>query len=287
MLSEALAGNAASIQRFLNEKVSGDTALQQAMRHALSGGKRLRAFLVMEAARIHGVSEERAMYPAAAIEAMHAYSLVHDDLPCMDDDEMRRGEPTVHVKWDEAMAVLVGDALQALAFEFALHPDGAEDAYARAELGRTLAQCAGMQGMVLGQTLDIAAETAEAPLSLEDIIDLQAGKTGALFTWAATAGAVMAGASVQPLCNYARNIGLAFQIQDDVIDVTGKATEVGKAVGKDSAAGKATFVSLLGLDEARKRAAALADNACESIDVYGAKADALKQLAQFIVTREL
>ncbi|MEQ9673010.1 MAG: polyprenyl synthetase family protein [Roseovarius indicus] len=267
-------------------KPFGDGPVAQAMRYAVRGGKRVRAALVMEGARLHGVADDRSIWPACAIEAMHAYSLVHDDLPCMDDDDLRRGQPTVHVKWDEATAVLTGDALQSLAFEMASHPDGAETDAARAELALTLARAAGGQGMVLGQALDIAAETAESPLTLEEITALQAGKTGALIRWAATAGPRMAGDDSGPLDLYAEALGLAFQIQDDVIDVTGDAGAVGKAVGKDAAAGKATFVSLLGLDAARARAAALAEEACEAISCYGQDAESLRQLARFVISRQ-
>lgn len=267
-------------------KPFGDGPVAQAMRYAVRGGKRVRAALVIEGARLHGVADDRSIWPACAIEAMHAYSLVHDDLPCMDDDDLRRGQPTVHVKWDEATAVLTGDALQSLAFEMASHPDGAETGAARAELALTLARAAGGQGMVLGQALDIAAETAESPLTLEEITALQAGKTGALIRWAATAGPRMAGDDSRPLDRYAKALGLAFQIQDDVIDVTGDAGAVGKAVGKDAAAGKATFVSLLGLDAARARAAALAEEACEAISCYGQDAESLRQLARFVISRQ-
>lgn len=264
----------------------GRGSVAQAMRYATSGGKRVRALLVMESARLHRVADARAIWPACAIEAMHAYSLVHDDLPCMDDDAMRRGLPTVHVKWDEATAVLVGDALQALAFELACHPSGAERAEARAELALSLARAAGGQGMVLGQALDIAAETADVPLTLEEITELQAGKTGALIQWSATCGAVMAGADPAPLEVYATALGLAFQIQDDVIDVTGDAAAVGKAVGKDAAAGKATFVSLLGLEQAQRRAEALVDRACDAISGYGKDADTLQRVARFVIARK-
>ena len=264
----------------------GDDAVAQGMRYTTRGGKRVRAFLVMESARLHGVGADRAIWPATAIEAMHAYSLVHDDLPCMDDDNMRRGQPTVHVKWDEGTAVLVGDALQALAFELVSHPDGAETAAARADLALGLARAAGGQGMVLGQALDIAAETADAPLTLDEITYLQAGKTGALISWSATAGAVMAQADTAPLKAYSEALGLAFQIQDDVIDVTGSAADVGKAVGKDAAAGKATFVSLLGLDAAIARAQDLVDQACDALSPYGDEAETLRQIAQFVIARK-
>ncbi|MEL7279487.1 MAG: polyprenyl synthetase family protein [Pseudomonadota bacterium] len=262
-----------------------DTKVTRGMRYAVSGGKRVRAMLVAEGARLHGVGLERAIWPACAIEALHAYSLVHDDLPCMDDDDVRRGQPTVHVKWDEGTAVLVGDALQALAFEMAAHPQGADTSEARAELALTLAQAAGGQGMVLGQALDIAAETAKNPLSLDQIIALQQGKTGALIVWAAMAGPRMARAETKPLQTYANALGLAFQVRDDIIDVIGDATTTGKAVGKDAAAGKATFVSLLGLEAAKARAHALAEEACEALSPYGEDAATLRDLAQFVVTR--
>lgn len=285
MLQETLSADAGAIADHLTEQIIGDAPLHVAMRYAVNGGKRLRGAMVLETARLHDVLPDRALWPAGAIEAMHAYSLVHDDLPCIDNDATRRGRPTVHVKWDEAMAVLVGDALQSLAFEMALHPRGAPSASARAELGSRLAMAAGAEGMVAGQAMDIAAATAPSPLTLEEISTLQAGKTGALFVWSATSGAVMAEADPAPFETYAKAVGLAFQIQDDVIDVTGDSDEVGKAVGKDAAAGKATFVSLLGLDTARKRAEALVDEACDALASYGARADRLIALARYIVTR--
>ncbi|MFN3209598.1 MAG: polyprenyl synthetase family protein [Roseovarius sp.] len=286
MLQAALAADAAAIRTCLERQIRGELPLHAAMRHALFGGKALRGFLVMETARLHDVNPSRAIFPASGIEAMHAYSLVHDDLPCMDDDDLRRGQPTVHVKWDEGTAVLVGDALQSLAFEMAAHRDGAATPDARADLALTLARAAGKDGMVLGQALDIAAETSREPLTLEQITALQDGKTGALFGWAATAGAVMAGADTTPLRSYARALGLAFQIQDDIIDETGDAASVGKAVGKDAAAGKATFVSLLGLEEAKRRASALVDTACDSLSAYGKRADRLRDLARFVISRQ-
>lgn len=264
----------------------GDDAVAEGMRYATAGGKRVRAALVLEGARLHGVADARALWPACAIEAMHAYSLVHDDLPCMDDDALRRGRPTVHVKWDEATAVLVGDALQALAFELATDPRGAETDAARADLAHGLARAAGGQGMVLGQALDIAAGQAPAPPGLEAVTALQACKTGALIEWAATAGARMARADTAPLAAYARALGLAFQIQDDVIDASGDADAAGKAVGKDAAAGKATFVAHLGLEGAKHRAAALVEEAGEALSVYGAPAETLRQLARFVISRQ-
>ncbi len=257
-----------------------------AMRHACAGGKHMRAFLVLEGAALHGVGRDRAIWPAAGIEAMHAYSLVHDDLPCMDDDDLRRGQPTVHRKWDEATAVLTGDALQALAFELVADPGGCADAQARADLLLTLAQAAGVRGMVGGQAMDIAAENAADPLTLDQITTLQAGKTGALIEWAACAGPRMAGADPAPLRHYAQALGLAFQIADDILDVTGDEARTGKRLNKDAEAGKATFVSLLGLDDARARAQTLADQACDALDPYGTQAETLRQAARFVISRD-
>lgn len=259
-------------------------SIRDAMIYATEGGKGLRAFMVLESARLHGNSAGDAAPAAAAIEALHAYSLVHDDLPCMDDDDLRRGRPTVHRKWDEATAVLAGDALQTLAFELVVQT-ACSDA-ARLTLVSTLAQASGVRGMVGGQALDIAAETADAPLTLDEIITLQAGKTGALIEWAATAGPQMAQADTGPLGQYARHLGLAFQIADDILDIEGDAKTLGKAVGKDAGAGKATFVSLLGLDAAKERAQTLVTAACDVLSPYGADADILREAARFVVARK-
>lgn len=263
----------------------GDLPVIQAMAHATLGGKRLRGFMVLESARLHGIDPDVAIWPATGIEALHAYSLVHDDLPCMDDDDLRRGAPTVHVKWDEATAVLAGDALQTLAFEMVSHPS-VGTGEVRADLALSLAKASGAQGMVLGQALDIAAETAATPLTLDEITALQRGKTGALIEWSATAGARMAQAELGPLQAYARALGLAFQIADDVLDVTSDAATMGKATGKDAEAGKATFVSMLGLDEAKRRADALVTEACDALSVYQGKANILRDAARFVVTRK-
>jgi farnesyl diphosphate synthase len=255
----------------------------QAMLYAVSGGKGLRGFLVVEGARLHGIPYSRSGTTAAAIEALHAYSLVHDDLPCMDDDDLRRGRPTVHRRWDEATAVLAGDALQTLAFELLAQERCPPEA--RLELILTLARAAGIEGMVGGQALDIAAETATEPLTLDQIVALQAKKTGALLEWSAAAGARMAGADPAPLLAYGRALGLAFQIADDLLDVEGTAAEVGKATGKDGARNKATFVSLLGLDAARARANSLVEEACDALAPYGPEADTLREAARFVIAR--
>ncbi|WP_299553024.1 polyprenyl synthetase family protein [uncultured Tateyamaria sp.] len=286
MFRQRLTDAATAIQaRF--DTVLGDldrVPVVDAMAHATNGGKRLRGFMVLESARLHGIDPNKAIWPACAIEALHAYSLVHDDLPCMDDDDLRRGEPTVHVKWDEATAVLAGDALQTLAFQLVTHHEvGPGDV--RADLAQSLAKASGAQGMVLGQALDIAAETADTPLTLDQITTLQRGKTGALIEWSATAGARMAQADLTPLLTYARALGLAFQIADDVLDITSDADTMGKATGKDADAGKATFVSLLGLDEAKRRADQLVTEACDALHVYNADADTLRDAARFVVTR--
>ncbi|WP_299564992.1 farnesyl diphosphate synthase [uncultured Sulfitobacter sp.] len=258
--------------------------VREAMLYATRGGKGLRAFLVLESARLHGVETDDAAPAAGAIEALHAYSLVHDDLPCMDDDDTRRGQPTVHRKWDEATAVLAGDALQTLAFTLVADA-GVPDA-ARLTLVQTLATAAGVRGMVGGQALDIAAETAAAPLTLDQITRLQAGKTGALVEWSAMAGPRMARNDTNALGRYARALGLAFQIADDILDIEGCAATVGKAVGKDADAGKATFVSLLGLSGAKTRARALVDEACDALSVYGSDAETLRAAAEFVIARK-
>lgn len=285
--SALLAADAAAIQARLDRALQGldDQPVIHAMRYALQGGKRLRGFLVLEGARMLGVDPARAIAAAAAVEALHAYSLVHDDLPCMDDDDLRRGLPTVHVKWDEATAVLAGDALQTLAFELMCDP-ALGSAEVCVALVAGLARASGAEGMVLGQALDIAAETAAAPLTLEQITRLQAGKTGALISFSAQAGAIIAGADPAPLRAYAQALGLAFQIADDILDVTGDAAKTGKRVGKDADAGKATFVSLLGLEAARAQAADLTEQAEAALAPYGAAAANLIAAARFVISRD-
>lgn len=283
---DILAADAAAVQARLAAALAdkADAPVLHAMRYALQGGKGLRGFLVLEGARLHGVAA-RALSAAAAIEALHAYSLVHDDLPCMDDDDLRRGQPTVHRKWDEATAVLAGDALQTLAFELLCDPGlGSETVGMALVLG--LAKASGAEGMVLGQALDMAAEVATAPLNLAQITHLQAGKTGALIRFAARAGAIIAGADPRPLDGYAQALGLAFQIADDILDVKGDPAKTGKRLGKDAAAGKATFVSLLGLAGAQARAAELVAQAEACLASYGDKAATLIAAARFVISRE-
>ena len=288
MFAEILRRDADRVSAHLNSVREAGPGLPviEGMRYAVAGGKRLRAFLVLESARLHDVSAEWAIWPAAAIEAIHAYSLVHDDLPCMDDDDLRRGLPTVHRKWDDGTAVLVGDALQTLGFELVLNPACHPEASVRADLALSLAQASGRAGMVLGQALDVAAESAEHPLTLDQITRLQAGKTGALIVWSAEAGARLAQADTGPLTDYATALGLAFQIADDILDVEGDQSTVGKAVGKDADRNKATFVSLLGLDGAKRRAAELVDEACDALSSYGARAQTLNDAARFVISRD-
>jgi farnesyl diphosphate synthase len=262
--------------------------IAEPMRHAvLNGGKRLRAFLAVESAALYDVNAAQALRTGAAIECMHAYSLVHDDLPCMDDDDLRRGKPTVHIKWDEATAVLAGDALQTLAFEILADAATSPDAAVRVALIQSMAQASGANGMVLGQMLDIAAETAASPLKLDEIKHLQANKTGALIEWSAHSGALLAQDAGTELIVYSQAVGLAFQIQDDVLDVLGDAEIAGKRLQKDADAGKATFVSLLGLEQAQKNATSLVAEACDALSRFGDKADRLRQVAHFVVNRDL
>lgn len=287
MFQRALGAAAGLIQAQFDVVLAGfgDFPVIQGMRYTTQGGKCLRGFLVLESARLHGVDPKRAIWPATAIEALHAYSLAHDDLPCMDDDDLRRGRATVHIKWDEATAVLVGDALQTLAFELVARTEcGAPDI--RADLVLSLARASGAQGMVLGQALDMAAETAAEPLDLAQITALQAGKTGALIEWSACAGARLAQTDTAALAQYARALGLAFQIADDILDIEGDAAKAGKRLQKDAMAGKATFVSLLGLEGAKLRAQELADQACAALTPYGKDAETLRQAAQFVISRD-
>lgn len=259
--------------------------LSDAMRYACVGGKKLRAFLVMESARLHDISADAALPVAAAVEALHAYSLVHDDLPDMDNDDLRRGMPTVHVQWSPATAILAGDALQTLAFELLTDPAIGDEA-ARLRVIKSFAHAVGAAGMVYGQMMDIAAEGAAVPLDLAGISRMQAAKTGALIAFAATSGALIAGAETEALRIYAAKLGLAFQIHDDILDVTGDQETIGKRVGKDAEAGKATFVSLLGLEGARARETELIDKAVAALSPYGEEAGNLRDLARFVIDRQ-
>jgi len=286
LFETALKDAQARVQATLEAELAQfEGTIGDAMRYTSTGGKRLRGFLVIEGARLHGVDPATADKTAAAIEAIHAYSLVHDDLPCMDDDDLRRGNPTVHVTWDEATAVLTGDALQTFAFELLSGLD--VPAEVRVALIASLAKASGAQGMVLGQALDIAAESASTPLTLDEITRLQAGKTGALIEWSGMAGALLAQADPTPLRQYAQALGLAFQIADDILDIEGDAVKAGKRLQKDAAAGKATFVSLLGLEGAKARATELVGQAEAALAPYGDDAANLKAAARFVISRDM
>ena len=255
---------------------------------ALDGGKRLRPFLTVQTARLFGVPDSRSLRAGAAIELVHCYSLVHDDLPAMDDDALRRGRPSSHIRFDEATAILAGDALQTLAFEVLADPATHPDGDVRAGLVAGLATAAGARGMVGGQMFDLAAETAGAGFTLEQIARMQRMKTGRLFDASCQAGALLGGASEaerSALTAYTDALGLAFQIADDLLDATGDAAEAGKTVGKDAAAGKATFLSVLGLDSARKQADLLVLQAVEALECFGGRADLLQAAARFVVGR--
>ena len=283
-LTHTLAAAAVTVEGAIRGAVKfngGDIPL--AMMHAVQGGKSLRGLLVLEGARLHGIDPKIAAPIAGAIEAIHGYSLVHDDLPCMDDDDLRRGQPTVHKKWNEATAVLAGDALQSLAFELIMLAEVSDRT--KVLLAHTLALRAGADGMVGGQAMDMAAERADVPLDLAKIEVLQSKKTGALIEWAVVVGPILAEADEKPMHAYGRALGLAFQIADDVLDIEGDAAEVGKTVGKDAAAGKATFVSLLGLQGAKNRAAELVAEACDALSGYGGDAETLKDAARFVIAR--
>ena len=264
-----------------------EARLVDAMRYAtLGGGKRMRAFLVMQSASLFAVAETSAARVAASIEMLHAYSLIHDDLPAMDDDDLRRGKPSTHKAFDEATAILAGDALQARAFEVLAEPETHSDPSARCELVLALGHAAGPRGMVGGQMIDIAAEGRA--LSDPEDTRLQALKTGRLIQFSAEAGAILGHASPaqrRALAAYGADLGTAFQIADDLLDAEGTAEETGKATGKDAAAGKATMVAILGIDSARTHARMLSEQAVAHLEGFDERADGLRALATFTVRR--
>ena len=287
-LSRAARAVNAELDTLLPRPAGHHARVQEAMRYAIHvGGKRMRPFLVLETSALFGAPEARGLRAAAAIEMVHTYSLVHDDLPCMDNDDLRRGQPTAHRKFDEATAVLAGDALLTLAFEVlagpATHPDGE----VRCRLSTRLARAAGSEGMVGGQMMDIVAPDHD--FSPEEIARLQRMKTGALFEFSCEAGPVLAQAGAdaeERLRTYAHDLGLAFQIADDLIDATSTKEKAGKAVGKDAEAGKATFVSLLGVDGARREALRIAERAASALEPYGPAAEVLRRFPAFLVHRD-
>ena len=274
--------------QLLADRGDGRDRLTAAMRHAaIGGGKRLRPLLTVAASRLFGIDPVRAVRAGAAIEAVHVYSLIHDDLPCMDDDDLRRGKPTVHKAFDEASAVLAGDSFHALAFEILADEATHEDPFVRSELLLELARASGIDGMAGGQMMDLAAEGQA--LDLPTITRLQQLKTGALIEYAVEAAAIMGRLPPEgrtPLRGYARNIGLAFQIADDLIDHSGDETAAGKRLHKDAQAGKATFVSLLGEERARAQADILVTQAIEHLHGHGAEADLLRAIARYAVERD-
>jgi farnesyl diphosphate synthase len=262
--------------------------LYEAMRHAaIGGGKRLRPLLVVATANLFHVDREVALRVATALEAIHVYSLIHDDLPCMDDDDMRRGKPTVHKAFGEATAVLAGDSLHALAFEILASSATHSDPFIRSELIATLALASGPDGMAGGQMMDLEAENTQ--FDLPTVTRLQALKTGALISASVEMGAILAHMPPEGrvrLRGYARDIGLAFQIADDILDVEGDEELAGKALHKDADAGKATFLSLMGLERAKEQAAQLVDQAIGHLSNYGSEADLLRLIARYVLERD-
>ena len=278
----------AAFDAFLPVPQDSRAPLVEAMRYAaIGGGKRVRPLLVCATAKLFGVDRDAAVAAGCAVEAIHAYSLIHDDLPCMDDDDLRHGKPTLHKAYDEATAVLAGDCLHALAFDILTMPGTSSDPFVRAELVATLARASGHDGMAGGQMMDIASETQE--YDLRQITRLQQLKTGALLAASVEMGAVLG--KVPPegrthLRAYARDIGLAFQIADDLLDVEGDEEKAGKALRKDEGQGKQTFVTLMGRDAARAQAEMLVEQAGSHLSAYGEEARVLVDLAHFIVKRD-
>jgi farnesyl diphosphate synthase len=292
LLNDSLTQIAADIDQEFDAllKLPGDARdrLYAAMRHAaIGGGKRLRPLLVTATAALFHVDRAVAVRVGTAVEAIHVYSLVHDDLPCMDDDDMRRGKPTVHRAFDDATAVLAGDSLHALAFEILASPQTHPDPFVRGELVSTLALASGPEGMAGGQMMDIEAENAT--FDLQTVMRLQALKTGALIAASVEMGAILG--HIPPegrthLRGYARDIGLAFQIADDILDVEGDPELAGKALQKDADAGKGTFVSLMGLERAKQQAEMLVAQANEHLSCYGTEANLLRAIANYITERD-
>jgi len=294
--SQQLRANANLVEGRLQEVLgalskTAPPRLAEAIHYAvLGGGKRFRPFLVIESAKLFGLAPDAALNAAAAIELIHCYSLVHDDLPAMDDDDLRRGQPTVHIAFDEATAILTGDALLTFAFEVIAQEETHPDPAVRCELALTLARAGGPAGMVGGQQLDLEAERwpRSDAHDLDRVREVQEKKTGALISWSAEAGAILANAPAEDrraLAAFGSLLGAAFQIADDLLDVEGAAAEVGKATGKDAAAGKATYVSALGVDGARARLQRLQQEAVSLLDRFGAQGDILRQAVAYVAER--
>lgn len=292
-LQEALGECAEQVDRMMSlllpDAEGAEARLVDAMRYsALAGGKRLRPFLVLQSSRLFGVDRRCANRVAAAIEFMHSYSLIHDDLPAMDNADTRRGQPSCHKAFDYATAILAGDALQALAFEVLSAEETHSDPKVRIELVKELSQAAGAAGMCGGQMIDLLAERQDKEQNIGAITRLQRMKTGEMFAFAAVSGAILGKGpyrTYMALHNFAQGFGLAFQIMDDLLDATGDAKELGKPTGLDAAAGKATFVSILGEDRARSQAKLLIDQAIHAIDMFDEKADLLRAAAHYVVER--
>lgn len=287
-MSDAAKAVEDALDRLLPKSEFPEHKLFDAMRYsALGGGKRLRPFLVMSSAKIFGVSDECALRAAAAVECIHCYSLIHDDLPAMDNSDLRRGRPTVHKQYDDATAILAGDALLTLAFEILTDPRTHEDPAVRCRLVTALAKASGVHGMVGGQMLDLIAETTA--LDIGAITRLQRLKTGELIAFSTEAGAILGKATDKhtgALRAYAHDLGLAFQIIDDLLDVEGTEAETGKSVGRDVKAGKATFVTILGQDRARNQAKLLSEQAIQHLAVFEGRAKNLEDVARFVVDRK-
>ena len=276
-----------ALGEFLPEPLGPQSRLIEAMRYAtLDGGKRVRSFLVLQSGRLFGVDRRALARVARAVECVHAYSLTHDDLPAMDNDDVRRGKPTTHKKFDEATAILAGDALLTHAFALLASADTHADPHVRCDLVARLAQAAGCHGMVGGQMIDMSAQGDMTDIG--QVTRLQRLKTGALIAFACEAGAIMGKASTQmrhALTNYAQDLGLAYQIADDLLDAEGDPAVMGKAAGKDQKAGKATFVTILGNERARAQAQLLASQANAHLEVFDEKADLLRGMAAYVVNR--
>lgn len=291
-LQDALKGTAdliaSAMERLLPNSNFAERKLFDAMRHGvLNGGKRLRPFLVLNSASLFGVGKECALRAAAAIECLHSYSLIHDDLPAMDNADLRRGKPTVHKAFDEATAILAGDALLTFAFEILADPATHEDPNVRCALVTALAKAAGPNGMVGGQMLDLIAE--ETTFDIGEITRLQRMKTGELISFSVEAGGILGKASPQhraALAAYANNLGLAFQIADDLLDIEGTEEETGKPVQRDEEAGKATFVTILGVERARSQAHLLIEQAIQHLSVFDGRATLLEDVARFVIERK-
>ncbi|MCB1538281.1 MAG: polyprenyl synthetase family protein [Rhodospirillales bacterium] len=286
-LDETVAGINTTVNTLIPESDEPENRLNEAMRYAtLEGGKRIRPFLVIECAKLFGVDHLRAKRVGAALEFVHAYSLVHDDLPAMDDADLRRGKPSVHKKFDEATAILAGDALLTLAFEILAEPETHEDPRVRCELITLLARSAGMTGMVGGQMLDLIGEKAQ--FDVGQISRLHRMKTGMLMSFACEAGAILGKADEtrrKALRSYAFDLGLAFQVTDDILDVEGDPAETGKEKGKDAQSGKSTFVTTLGHEQAKMRAEMLVHQAIRHLHVFDQRAATLKAFAMYVLER--